>query len=191
MAILGSTDRKEYQDILRQACENRTTDKIANRYPWQTRCCHRELLGLAERDRLNVRFCCGTGSEKFFNDEMITLLQRCADAKCKIEMVIWNSDTSQIAPGLLDLARKGAVTLVYSGTREMGEEIPHFLLVGDNAYRVEAPHPYFGPDQLFTDVSPEIPAKICFNDRQQIPELNRLFKDMMSHSKPVPTAEVV
>ena len=81
---------------------------------------------------------------------------------------------------LLCLAEAGgnnAVVTRVSGTREHGEKLSHFLLVGTKAYRYEAPHKYFS-DEDVDDFSPEIPARICFNDPVTATRLSEFFDEL-------------
>ena len=173
MAILGSEDEAKYIKILRNACEEQTEDVIANRLQWQTRRAHDQLLWLAARGRLDIRILCGTGSTQFFDGNMARCLCMCASAGCEITIIIWNDNTDQIAPGLMEMAADGRVVLLLSGTRELGNKIHHFVLVGDRAYRVEAPHEYIPLDTEFTDTSPKLSAKICFNDPRSVKKHQR------------------
>jgi hypothetical protein len=75
-----------------------------------------------------------------------------------------------------------------SGTRQAFGRIPHFLTVGDAAYRLEMPHPPYD-DMEFTDISPETKAEICFNNEEFTKSLKGLFEAVWSRCPLVPAPE--
>ncbi len=72
-----------------------------------------------------------------------------------------------------------AVALFYHGNK-----LKHFLTVNRAAYRVEAPHGTFKASD-FTDFTPEVSARICFNDEQGAGTLNTFFDQLWTNCAPI------
>lgn len=176
MRVIGSEDPKRYEEILRDASEQKQEVLIANRFPWQTRMATKSLLDHARNSHEPVSILAGTGGQNFFDDEMARSLRNCADAGCEIRMLVWQPDESTIAPAVKELRGQGKITLRLSGTKKFSTTLPHFLLVGEDAYRQEAGHPEFPPDMKFDDTSPDIPARISFNDPMDGLRLKGMFE---------------
>ncbi len=67
---------------------------------------------------------------------------------------------------------------------DVAEHLPHFILVGDRAYRQEAVHKDL-MDQPFDDFSPEVPARINFDDPEGLKEQSDLFDTVWSVCRPL------
>ena len=131
---------------------------VSTIFPWQTRCAISELLELAvEQTRhahgkdIAIRLLTGTASQFIYNDTVVRQLENALHVGCEVRVIIWN-DVAHTAESSLWLrplqTRYPNLVVKSSETREHGEEIPHFLIVGVQAYRMEVAHPYidkYGP----------------------------------------------
>lgn len=187
MKVIGTKEPAEYDRMLRDAREQRQQVQIANRFPWQTRLATRHLLEAAKERIESIRILAGTGGPNFFTEEMISLLRNCADAGCAIRMLVWQPDLNTVASGIKELYTEGKLRLLPSGTKKFGATIPHFLLVGEDAYRQEAGHEEFDPAKPFTETEPEIPARISFNDPENALRLVGMFESLWNAVDPAAT----
>lgn len=90
----------------------------------------------------------------------------------KVSVLIWDKEEN-----VGDLPQIDGVEIRCSGTNIDGDELNHFLVVDNDAYRYEAPHTFYPSDQ-FNDFYPPIPARICFNDPVGGEELVKFFDDL-------------
>jgi hypothetical protein len=155
-----------FRELLHNGRVHGSPAVIANRFQWQTRLATLELLEHAIDKKAEVRILTGTATEYFYRDDVVRRLGSCAKANCKIRMLIWNDKSGAVGDDLRDLVREhaGKFEIRRSGTRTMGAEMSHFLLVGEEAYRLEQPHDYFEKNQKFDEFSPEAMATIVFRD---------------------------
>jgi hypothetical protein len=58
------------------------------------------------------------------------------------------------------------------------------LAIGEQAYRIEQPHPDF-TNVTFTDFSPDTFATICFNDPDGARSLVKLFDSVWPRCRPI------
>jgi len=191
MAILGSSDPEQYDEILRVERHALSHHQIANRKPWQARKATVALLNYAADEGLEVRYLVGTGGANFFGNDVIKAFGRCAEARCRMRMLVWNDDPRSIAPAFADLHARGKLGIRISGTRRRGGDLAHFLLVGDAAYRLEAPHDYFPAETVFTEDKPEISAIIAFSDRKETAFWARTFESLWRVLPDVASADLV
>ena len=183
---------KEWKRDYRKRLENAEEKgkAIGNRYPWQTRLAVEVLLKKAAREQLPIRILCGGIPQDFYDEDVTALLQACLKAGCEIKIAVWHDSTSAISPKIRQLSQKypGQFKLLWSGVKgDVAKHLLHFLLVGDRAYRQEAVHEDF-VDQTFNDFSPEIPARIHFNDPDGLKQQLGLFEDVWSVCEPLPDA---
>jgi hypothetical protein len=162
--VITASDKVMFRTILEGVASRPAIATISNRFPWQARMAVEKLLIFAKEQKLPIRIISGRGPEGFYNDGCCDLLASCKKAGCNIRIVVWQKDSNAISPSLLKLADEGTVSLHISGTDDRAEEIPHFLLVGDKAFRQEAGHKPFTSDTVFTETEPQVPARIDFGD---------------------------
>lgn len=189
--MTGSLFIDELKQIYRQkmemAAREDSSQLLGNRFPWQTRIAVEQLLKKAAETNQDVCLLSGSAPEGFFNEQIIGLLNKCLASGCRIKIVAWSETEDVIAPALKTWARENRlknVELRFSGTKKLEDRIPHFLLVGDKAYRQESPHASF-QDVSFTESTPQIPARICFNDPETGASLKSLFEDAWGVSSEV------
>jgi hypothetical protein len=162
--VLTASDKLTFHAILEGIAANPKIATISNRYPWQARMAVEKLLTIAKDKKLPIRIITGRGPEGFYNEGCCGLLAACKKNGCSIQILVWQKDSNGISPSLLKLAEDGVVSLRISGTDDNAGAIPHFLLVGDKAFRQEAGHNPFTNDTLFSETEPQVPARIDFED---------------------------
>jgi hypothetical protein len=162
--VLTASDKLMFRAILEGVAAFPSLAVVSNRYPWQAKLAVEKLLSLAAERKLPVRIVSGRGPEGFYNDGCCTLLAACKKSGCDVRVLIWQKDSDGISPALTRLADNGLISLRISGTDDDAGEIPHFILVGDRAFRQEAGHPPFTENTVLTETEPQVPARIDFDD---------------------------
>lgn len=173
-----------YQSWLQGARERRDSTAIPNELPWHSKMAVSELLLDAidkqkAGQQVVVRLLTGTMTPNVYTPEWQQLVSRFLESGGDFRVIVWNDsfptegDTFWAGDKCALLENK-AFEVRVTHTRQKGESLSHFLTVGDRAFRLEAPHRYFGSD-TFSEVSPEIPAQICFNDAETAKPLCEFF----------------
>jgi hypothetical protein len=163
--VLRSEDRGSFRAILEGAAADPNLGVVANRFPWQSKMAFEMLLSVAKRKKAHIRMLSGGGVEGFYDGQFAQRFRDCKDAGCpSIKLLVWQKNTKGISPALVQLAEEGIIELRISGTDAFEDQVPHFLLIGEDAFRQEATHARFTPQTVFTDESPQIPARIDFGD---------------------------
>ena len=163
MPMPGSQNQQSFKELLAKCRRERSAAQISNRFPWQTRLAVLELLKHASAESESVRIISGSATEQFYGADVCDSLESCLKTGADVSLIIWDTVDRPCATLQSLQSRFSNFHVVCSGTREAGEVVSHFLVVGSAAYRLEAPHPYLG-NEKFTDTSPETKAKICFHD---------------------------
>ena len=105
----------------------------------------------------------------------------------KIQILVWGSNPLRCGKILRSLVESyPSVEMRYSGTDNLSGRLPHFVLVDEQAYRLEAAHPAFPETTVFSETSPEIPARICFNDPDGATQLRKSFESLWKLSRAIP-----
>jgi len=175
----------KFRNMLRTFRADRRTGSVTNRHPWQTRLAILELLDLAETEAKlhgpqDIRILSGAFPGHFYNEQILDRLQAALEYGCRARILVWDQPPEARNPEaeLLLQTYPRTFQISWSGTREDGENLWHFQLIGDTAYRVEAPHAYYPPDARFTDYEPPTVARICFNDPQLAKVLAEFFDEL-------------
>lgn len=177
--VLTSGDKVTFRAILEGAAANPNLCVIANRFPWQAKLAAEKLLQIAQQEKLPIRVLSGRCHEGFYNTDFASRLQACKDSGASpIRILVWQKSTECISPALLKLADEGVIELRVSGTEQFESTVPHFLLVGEHAFRQEAGHLPFTDRTVFTDAEPQVPARIDFNDPATGKILSALFEKL-------------
>ena len=176
--VLTSGEKIAFRAILEGAAANPNLCVIANRFPWQARLATEKLLELAQAQKLPIRILSGRCHEGFYTTDFANRLQACKNNGCNIRVLVWQNSANCISPALVKLAEAGTIELRVSGTDQFESTVPHFFLVGENAFRQEAGHPPFTETTVFTDTEPQVPARIDFNDPQTGKVLSTLFEQL-------------
>ena len=95
-----------------------------------------------------------------------------------IQILVWQKTQEGISKQLLKLAEDGVIDVKVSGTDEYADRVPHFLLVGDDAFRQEAAHAPFTKQTRVTDTEPQVPARIDFCDPETGRSLAQIFNQL-------------
>ena len=176
LKVLGSEDRDEYQQILDRACDDKDSRMIANRYPWQSRLAIRKLFGYAANKKLPICMLTGTGGEHHFVPPVIKSLEMALKGGCKTRILVWQPDSSKTSQKLLDLESEYEnLEIRFSGTSDLGEELTHFQVSGDDAYRQEAAHREIMDPHSVNEYEPSFAARINFNDKAGAARLLKFF----------------
>ena len=162
--VLTSGDKIAFSAILEGAAANPDLCTISNRYPWQARIAAGKLLQIARTNHLPIRVLSGRCHEGFYDQRLAEQLQLCKETGCSIRFLVWQKSAEGISPALIKLSESGVIELRVSGTDQFESSVPHFILIGDRAFRQEAGHPPFNKDTVFTEYEPQVPARIDFND---------------------------
>jgi hypothetical protein len=176
--VLTSSDKVAFSAILEGAAANPTLCVIANRYPWQARIAAHKLLQIARYGSLPIRVLSGRCHEGFYDKDFAAQLQDCKDNGCVVRILVWQASPECISPDLIKLSETGVIELRLSGTEDFENEVPHFMLVGDSAFRQEAGHPPFNKNTTFSDDEPQVPARIDFNDPATGKVLSAMFDNL-------------
>jgi hypothetical protein len=176
--VLTSGDRVAFSAILEGAAANPNLCVIANRYPWQARIAAHKLLQIAQEGKLPIRVLSGRCHEGFYDKDFAAQLQTCKERGCAIRILVWQISTECISPDLIKLSETGVIELRVSGTVDFENTVPHFMLVGDSAFRQEAGHPAFNKNTVFSDTEPQVPARIDFNDPTTGKVLSAMFDNL-------------
>ena len=175
-SVLSSPDKDTFRAFLDGAAAQPEKWVVSNRYPWQSKMAFEKLLCVAKETKADIRLLSGGGSESFYDDCFSKQLHACKDAGCKIQILIWQKSPDFVSKELAKLANTGTIQLRVSGTDDYADKIPHFLLVGDSAFRQEALHKPFDRDIKFSETEPQVPARIDFKD----PVTGKTLLDMFS-----------
>ncbi len=186
--------KEDYKKLLETSCDKKSRDPIANRYPWQTRLATCQLLESAiekqkakadGEEAVTVRMLISTLPKYVYGGETADLVKKFREDGGTLKLVVWNTDcpdTLSSEPMRSLYGYPSACKL--SGTSELGESLNHFLLVDNDAYRLEAPHESHEGKE-FTETSPPVPARICFSDKERGKLLFDLFEQVWELSRPV------
>ena len=177
--VLSSGDKGTFRAILEGAAARPEFGVISNRFPWQAKMASVKLLGVAEVKKLPIRMLSGRCPEGFYTKDFCDKLVACKEAGVSlIRVMVWQKDAIGISPELLTLASSGTIELKVSGTDDGAASVPHFLLVGNNAFRQEAGHTPFTAQTIITDTDPQVPARIDFDDPVTGGKLCKFFDDL-------------
>ncbi|TWT89318.1 hypothetical protein Pla100_56350 [Neorhodopirellula pilleata] len=173
---------KLYKRWLSTAREERSETAIPNELPWHSRCAVAELTRFAlecqqsqEDSQTEIRLFTGTITSNVYDIDWTKQVCQFLDAGGAIRILVWNDHISgSVKRRLSPITDHPAGRVIKSGTRRGGEDLNHFYVVGDQAFRKEAPHDYCDGEK-FSDVEPEIPAQICFNDPKEAMNLIGIF----------------
>ena len=180
MATLGKsgasvTDETKalYEELLESYRTSASPDPIPNRLPWQAKCAVQALAECALEkqtaaneeggDPVTVLILTSSLPDYVYGGKASQILRDFRDAGGEIRVLVWNDTMRQLEDSFWRSLRMGRASLRLSGTKEFGDTLNHFCLVGSEAYRLEAPHQYYRAAD-FSECSPEIPARICFSD---------------------------
>lgn len=185
--------KAKYRRLLRSYRMEENADPISNRHPWHASLAIEELFSLAaqkqherndRRERtLEVRILTGSFPNRVYGDEAGDSLERFLDEKGIVKILIWNESIDTNSYGIAQLLKNSNVEIRISRTAKLGKTLAHFLVVGDQAYRLEQRHDPF--EEEITDFTPEMFARICFNDPVGAKELVAFFDDLWEHCHPI------
>ena len=191
--MIKEKTKEDYRKILEKMCCKRSRDPIPSRDPWQAHIEVNILIkhALTEQYRIQsiyrllddvatvtVRILTSTLPEYIYGGETADLVKRFRDKGGNLQVVVWNTESpdSLCFEPMKSIYGDSTVCRL-SKTKELETEINHFLLVGDNAYRLEAPHiPYKNNKQ--TETLPQIACRTNFRDKVGGKELIEMFEQM-------------
>jgi hypothetical protein len=173
--VLSASSKEEFAAFLEAAARHPELFVLSNRYPWQARMAADRLLDLAAEKKMEVRILSGQCHEGFYNQDFATKLHRCFAAGCRVRILVWQQSFDGISAKLIEMAKDKQIDLKVSGTNEYASSIPHFLLIGESAFRQEAGHDPFTAQTKFNEIEPQVPARIDFNDPEAGKVLAGLF----------------
>lgn len=179
-------ENTSYQLVLRRFRERRNPNPIPNRFPWQSRIAMEELTQLAIENLkssgtetiriLTSRF----PWEVYGQVPLRSSLEEFLKLGGQVRVLIWTESLDRneiLLEALQSCAIENGLRYLVSGTEEGGEELHHMFVVGESAYRFEAPHVSF-KNVEFSELSPEVPARISFNDAETASHLIGYFEKL-------------
>ncbi len=164
--VLSSSDKATFRAMLAGAASNPDVGVVSNRYPWQSKMAFEKLLDVAKTKKEGIRILSGSCHEGYYKEDLVKKFTECKDAGCPfIRILVWQKSADGICPALLKLAEDDTIDLRISGTDDFASTVPHFLLVGENAFSSRSWTSAFLTSQTtFTETEPQVPARIDFND---------------------------
>ncbi len=181
VSVLGSEYPGEYQRILKRARKKSDKRPIANRYPWQSRLAIRNLFEYAAENKHPICMLTGTGGDHHFIPEVIRSLKMALEEGCECRILVWQEDDAKTSQKLLNLRSEfNNLKIRFSGTSELGDELAHFQVSGNDAYRVEAAHSEIKDPDCVSDYEPSFPARIHFSDERGARRLINFFESLWS-----------
>ncbi len=189
--------KDRYRELLQSYRIEESRDPIANRRPWHCKIAVVELVefgitvarearknGIAERPRIRL-LTSVCPNHIYGSREFLDSLEDFFEAGGTMQVLIYKDSFEAKGNALFAITREQkGLEFKCSRTSFKGDHLKHFMTVGEQAYRVEAPHePYRGV--TFTDFSPEIPARICFNDTEGARNLTGFFDELWSACHPL------
>lgn len=179
MSLISEATIKSYKETVQRARKQKSSMAIANRYPWHGQIAMRELLKLATSscaaraadDPCTVRLLTGSFPVAVYG-RLLSDFEEFVSAGGRLKVFAWHEQLH-----LGSFASLDQVESRHSGTSESGDKLNHFMLIDDFAYRYEAPHGPFQSSE-FNELSPPVPARICFNDPTGGAQLLNFFNDL-------------
>lgn len=164
---------REYRESLETCRRQRSEAVIPNRWPWQCRLAVRTLSNEALQrqveakrsggEQVTVRILTSTLPEYVYGGEVAQCLSEFVRMGGRLRVLVWNDiPPRRTSSPFLQTLRASKDDYRLSGFRPKAKQLRHLMTVGDDAYRLEAPHDIVSAD--FSDFSPEVAATICFND---------------------------
>jgi hypothetical protein len=174
--VFTHTDREVFRGLIEAVAARPEIGIISNRLPWQAKMVLEKLLEIAKAGQKEIRLLSGFCPQGFYDNNFAGRLADCKDAGCpSIRVLIWQKDQETIPPAFRKILDEGKIELRVSGTDAHATEVPHFLLVGESAFRQEAGHAPFTKDTVITDFEPPVPARADFNDPVTGKSLKEIF----------------
>lgn len=137
----------------------------ANRFPWQSRHIVVEnLMDIARETRKPIRVFKCARTVEFYGDGFFSAIDTAAQSGCDIEVIFAQPIESEEAARWKMIRRTCPNNLLLFYVSQYDKTLFHYCLVGDEAYRLEFPHPLY--TGAVTDNKPERPARFSFNDQE-------------------------
>jgi hypothetical protein len=176
----------QYLGLLRSNWQDRSKLLIPNRYPWHSRVATGQLLEYAHSKRQltgespEIRILTGSLPDFIYSDtDNYERLRSHIEIGGKVKIAVWDNKATSIGGSRLRQLAENSdrLEIRFSGTVEEFPKLSHFLVVGDDAYRLEVPHPKVDQSKV-SDFSPECPAMICFNNKEIGTRLVEMFDSL-------------
>lgn len=185
MKVFGSHLKDKFEQIIQNAERYEQEILIANRFPWQSRIAIVQLLSFANRKVEPVRVITGSCPATFYK-KLLPNFETCLESGCSIKLLVWKEKKEEVLSLFSSLCERypAQLALRFSGTTEHSSIIPHFMVVGESAYRQEAAgHEDFDDCDDDFENAPEVPARISFNDPKGAVQLIGLFEALWDFAK--------
>lgn len=181
----------DYESVLIRARKHQSAEAVTNLYPWHAERAVVQLMKLANDNSQDtssrvVRLISGSCPNFVYGGEAYDEFEKFAENGGAVKVLVWGRSNSEERSRLTKLQEEFPqnIEMRKSDSDELVGEIPHFLLVDDNAYRFEVPHPAAAD---FKALEPPVPARICFNDSAYGKRLLSLFNGLWTRLEgPVP-----
>ncbi len=189
-ARVSDETKAQYEQLLESYRNSKSSDPIPNRVPWQARLAvHALIKGAVEEQNavaegsgepVTVRILTSSLPAYVFDVDTIKSLKAFHDAGGKVQVLVWNDELPEIEDPFWESLEDDRSSFRLSGTTEYGESLNHLCIVGNKAYRLEAPHKHYSATD-FSECFPDVPARICFNDPQGAGQTIDFFDQLWQH----------
>ncbi len=192
--MVSQKAKDDYESVLIRARTHHSPEAVTNLYPWHA---ERAVVQLMKHANDNsqatsartVRLISGSCPNFVYGGEAYDEFEKFAENGGTVKILVWGRSNSEERSRLTRLQEEFPqnVELRKSDSDELVGEIPHFLLVDNDAYRFEVPHPPHTAATGFEALDPPVPARICFNDSDYGARLLSLFNGLWTRLEvPIP-----
>jgi hypothetical protein len=139
----------------------------------------------ADGAKQTVRLLTGSCPDFVYGRDAFKEFSKFVDDGGRLKILAWTKSLDAVRPKLTSLAddHPDQVEVRVSNRDDLNDQIPHFLLVEDGAYRYEVPHAAVDASTC-SDFEPEVPAKISFNDEDNGRGLREFFDELWGAMEP-------
>ena len=186
---LDADKRQRYQTQLRRHRKARSSSPLPNGNPWNFREAARELIEEAvdrsKKKAVSVRVIAESLTPYIFTDRILEHLGEVMSNSGKVQLIVWNTHCdhlNELVTRFFFGDDAGAFDVRISRTDKFRHIVRDLILIDNNAYRLEAIRPR-NDTQAISDFSPEMRARICFNDPEGGTRIRRYF-DLIHNALP-------
>ncbi|HEY4259621.1 MAG TPA: hypothetical protein VGM98_05670 [Schlesneria sp.] len=151
------------------------------RAPWQNREAILELMEMAIEEislkrKVTVRILTSTFPWVVYGPPAADRIVDFLKLGGVVRLLVWNTHVgaSESLCKTFEKIAPAQFAVRFSNTHENGEKLNHVFVVGNQGYRVEAPHPVLFEEDV-AEYYPEVPARVCFNDVKGAKALSASF----------------
>jgi len=178
-------EKERYREVLRESWKKPSQNVIPNLYPWHSREATKQLFEYATSGRRLgthgkiVRILTGSLPDYVYDDVMYDKIRKYVETDGQVRILVWNTTMDDVGGGDLHDLCSGTkrLSICLSGTKDLSDELPHFVVVDDSAFRLENPHESVSQSDV-SETSPRTPAMICFDNTGTGSKLSKMFDSL-------------